>query len=511
MSSKQISPDPSSRLERPKDESFARGYLWSLGATSLPLVSAFLASLIIARWMGPEVVGLVSLAQAVATVFLIVAKFGVDGAASRLASEYQISAPWRIPRLVRLSTSLRLLFTLPTAAVAALLAPQLSRLFGNPALLPLFRLGGLLILAVSLNEYAGLFVLGLKRFRMLFGMRVAMLVIKIGLVLAVSMLAMGASAVMGAYVVAPLVPGLAILVLLFMIAPEKKPDFDGEPISRRLLALSAPLAVSGASVTVYSLLDKIMLGYFSEISQVGLYAMARNIVETSLFPTFALVMALRPSLAAAHTSGDRRRCSDLVYRSVGNSFFFASVVVVVLACLSKPLIVGLYTAEFLPSARLLLLFLPLIIMRSVGAVILPGLIAVEKAGMYAKLTLTGALLNFVLNSLLIPRWGADGAVAATLASYLPIEVFGLREVGRSFGDMWRRGDWIRLVKTVAAGGVIVLLYSRFIPIPERFAATILHAVALAAVYTASMTGLGVISITEVRRQLLSLRGGGREA
>jgi len=509
MSSKHTSPDRAGGGTRPGDESFARGYLWSLGATSLPLVGAFLASLIIARWMGPGVVGLVSLTQAVATVFLIVAKFGVDGAASRLASEYQVSAPWRIPRLVRLSTSLRLLFTLPTAVAALLLAPRLSRLFGDPALLPLFRLGGLLILAVSLNEYAGLFVLGLKRFRLLFGMRAAMLAIKIGLILAVSMLAMGAVAVMWAYVAAPLVPGLAVIVLLYAVRPGSGPDYDGEPIFKRLFSLSAPLAVSGASVTVYSLLDKIMLGYFSEVSQVGLYAMARNIVETSLFPTFALVMALRPALAAAHTSGDRRRCSDLVYRSIGNSFFFASIVVVVLACLSRPLVVGLYTEEFLPSARLLLLFLPLIIMRSLGAVILPGLIAAEKAGMYAKLTLAGALLNFVLNVLFIPRWGAVGAVAATLASYLPIEILGLREVGRSFGDLWRRGDLIRLVETVAAGGVIVLLYSRFAPVPGRFLFTIMHACALAAVHTAAMIAFKVVCLGEIKRQLLSLRGGGR--
>ena len=505
MSSKQISPDPNGGPVVQMSESFARGYLWSLGATALPLVSAFLASLIIARWMGPGVVGLISLTQAVATIFLIIAKFGVEGAASRLASEYQISAPWRIPRLVRLSASLRFFFTLPTAAAAVLLALPLSRLFDDPSLLPLFRLGGFLILAVSLNEYAGLVVLGLKRFRLLFCMRATMLTIKIGLVLVVSMLAMGTAAVLGAYITAAFVPGIAILALLLMIKPGERPYSDREPIFHRLVSLSVPLAVSGASVTLYSLLDKIMLGYFSDASQVGLYAMARNIVETSLFPTFALIMTLRPALAAAHTSGDRRRCSDLVYRSISNSFFFASCVVVVLACLSKPLVVGLYTMEFLPSAELLLLFLPLIVMRSLGAVILPGLIAVEKAGMYAKLTLTGALLNFVLNAILIPRWGAVGAVVATLASYMPIELLGLREVSRSFGRLWRRGDCMRLIKTVATGGLIVLLYMRFVPVPERFWVTILHSCVLAAVFAAVMIGLGVVSLAEIRRQILSLR------
>ena len=510
MSSKQISPDPDGISRRTTGDSFARGYLWSLGATALPLVSAFLASLIIARWMGPGTVGLISLTQAVVTIFLIIAKFGVEGAASRLASEYQVSAPWRIPRLVRLSTSLRLVFTLPVAAAASLLAPHLARLFDDASLLPLFRMGGLLVVAVSLFEYTGLVILGLKRFRLLFGMRAAMLVIRIGLVLSASMLAMGAVAVMGAYVVSALLPGIVALLALLLIKPGEMPSFDREPVFRRLVSLSVPLAVSGASVTIYSLLDKIMLGYFSEASQVGLYAMARNIVETSLFPTFALVMTLRPVLASAHTSGDKKRCSNLVHRSLGGSFFFAAAVVVVLACLSKPLVVGLYTKEFMKSAELLLLFLPLIVMRSIGAVILPGLIAVEKAGMYAKLTLTGALLNFVINAILIPRWGAVGAVVATLASYLPIELLGLREIGRSFGGLWRRGDMTRLLKTVAIGGIMVMLYLWLAPSPESFVVTILHACALTVLFAILMVALGVVSIEEMRGLLASLRPVRRE-
>ena len=79
------------------ESSVTAGYFWSFGATALPLVSIFAASLIIARMMGPAVVGLVSLTMALATVLLIVAKFGIDGAASRLASEYDVSAPHLVP------------------------------------------------------------------------------------------------------------------------------------------------------------------------------------------------------------------------------------------------------------------------------------------------------------------------------------------------------------------------------------------------------------------------------
>jgi O-antigen/teichoic acid export membrane protein len=148
-------------------------------------------------------------------------------------------------------------------------------------------------------------------------------------------------------------------------------------------------------------------------------------------------------------------------------------------------------------------------MRSLGSVILPGLIAVEKAGLYAKLTLTGALLNFILNAILIPRWGAIGAVIATLASYLPIELLGLREIARSFGNMWRKGDSIRILKTVVTGGILVLLYPRLVPVPDRFLTTLLHACALTGLFAAFVIALGAVSLADIKRQLLSLRPGGR--
>ena len=510
MSSKSNSNEPTEVDGNAVKQSLTVGYLWSFGATALPLVSAFFSSLIIARWMGPEAVGLISLTQALATALLIVAKFGVEGAASRLVSEYQVSSPWRIPRLIRTATLLRLAFTLPTAVAATVFAPQLARFFGKEALLPLFRLTGLLILAVSINEYAALVVLGLKRFRMLFSMRTVMLVMKVSLVFVAAVSAMGAASVLGVYIVAAFVPGIVVLTILLMIRSGESQRPDDEPVTRRLFVLSVSLAVSGASVTVYSLLDRLMLGYFSPAAQVGLYTMSRNIVETSLFPTFALIMTLRPALASSYTSNDPDRCSSLVYRSMRNSFFYASCVIVVLGCLARPLVTGLYTDRFLHSADLLVLFLPLIMMRSLGAVILPSLIAAERAGTYARLTFTGAVLNFALNAVLIPRMGAMGAVLATLISYLPIEILGLREVNKVFGGLWRAGDWMRFVKTIATGVVIVVLYVLFAPVPAGLAETIAHALLIAALFGAVLILLRALSLEELGDYVAAIRRRGRK-
>lgn len=492
------------------ETSVTAGYFWSFGATALPLVSIFISSLIIARLMGPAVVGLVSLTMALATVLLIVAKFGVDGAASRLASEFQVSAPHLIPRLVRLSVLLRLAFTVPTSIVAVVLAPTFTRLFGQEELLPLFRLGGLLIFAVSVNELAALFVLGMGRFRLLFSMRVVMLILRVTLVILAAVFALEARGVIGAYIITALLPGLLVLGILFGLRPGEGRS-EGKPVLRRLLRLSVPLAISGASVTIYSLLDKLMLGYYEEPAQVGLYTVARNIVETSLFPTFALVMALRPAIAGAYASGDLARCSYLVNRSLRNTFTYALYVVVTFACLARPFVTGLFTDSFAVSAELLVLFLPLVVMRSLGTVILPGLIAADQAGTYARLTLVGATMNFILNVLFIPVWKAKGAVAATLISYLPVEVCGLWAVGRSFPVIWSRSDTWRVVKTTAAGVAVFVVHRWMMPEPSTFILMIVHGMAIAAVFGGLLIMLRVITAAEIRDYVRPFikRGAGR--
>ena len=139
---------------------------------------------------------------------------------------------------------------------------------------------------------------------------------------------------------------------------------------------------------------------------------------------------------------------------------------------------GLFTDKFAASAGILVLFIPLLVMRSIGTVILPGLIAANRAGTYAKLTVAGAMTNFILNALLIPRWGAEGAVISTLLSYLPIEILGLAAVSREIGGLRRSGDISRAARTVGVALLIWAVYTRFVPEPSGLPVTVVHAALL---------------------------------
>jgi O-antigen/teichoic acid export membrane protein len=491
-----------------RDSGFTAGYFWSFGSTAIPLVSAFVTSLIVARWLGPRVVGLLSWTMAVATVYLVFGKFGVEGASSKLISEYRVSSPWQIGMLIRSGLLLRMFFTVPTAIVMVILAPLVAGIFEEPALKPLLRIGGLIVFSVSLNELAAFMVLGLKRFRMLFIVRLVMFLLRVGFVVIAIQMSLEAAGVLGAYVLSALIPGVVVMMFLLRIKGEGRKDREARSELENVFKLSIPLAISGASVTIYSLIDKIMLGYFTGATQVGLYSMARNVLETSLFPTFALVMTLRPALAQSYAEKSMTRCRDLINQSVRNSTVYAFCVIVVFLCLARPLITGLFGEEFAHSAVLLVFFLPLILMRSVGSVVLPGLIAANRARVYAFLTLAGAIVNFGMNILLIPKWEARGAVVSTLVSYIPIAFLGLWELGRVFHKYISRKELVDLLKILSVSVVIVVLYWKLMVFPDDLVETLIHALILVILFFMLSLVLRVITLSDLRKYMRPLIGRG---
>jgi hypothetical protein len=111
--------------------------------------------------------------------------------------------------------------------------------------------------------------------------------------------------------------------------------------------------------------------------------------------------------------------------------------------------------------------------------------------------------------ILIPPFKSQGAIIATLISYIPIEVLGLRALWEAFPRFWHRADTVAVAKTIPTAGAIVLAYRAFMRPPANLFMTILHALAITAVFAAAMLALKVVTRAEIVELLRSLRPRGR--
>jgi len=430
-------------------------FAWSVALSLLPVFAAFATSWIIARFSGPAVWGSVSWAMAFATQVLIVAKLGLDLGASRLASEYGVSRPGALRTLLSTGSNLRLALALPTALVTYLLAPSIAGWFHNEALLWPVRIAAGIVFCASIYEFQEQFLIGLNRHATVSRVRATMLTVRVIATAGVVAAGLGVVAILLGYIAAWLVGIVAFSLLLRRFLPDAAPDSgDHAAIRRRLLAMSIPLAVSTASVTIYSQMDKLVLGYFDPLEEVGQYSIARAVMEVSLFPAFAMVTTLRPALASRFSRGEMAECASLIRRALRLSLVAGVLFGSVFVAMAVPLLTLVYTDQYAYAGGLMAMFAWVVIIRSLGALVLPALLAAEKIRTYAWLTAGAAVLNFALNVILIPTMHSRGAILATIISYGLLLVFGMREVFGVFGvRMSARAVWLA-IRTLLAGTVV---------------------------------------------------------
>jgi O-antigen/teichoic acid export membrane protein len=490
-----------------QESSVGQSFAWSLALSLLPVVAAFVTSWIIARFSGPTVWGTVSWAMAFATQLLIVAKVGIELGASKLASEYGVAKPGVLRDLLRIASNLRLAFTLPTALVTYFFAPQIAELLHDASLTQAVRVSAAIIFCASIYEFQEQFLVGLNRHATVSRVRATMLSLRLVSSAAVVAIGMGAVAILAGYVAAWLVGIAAFSLLLRRYLPAVS-EGHGEhgSIRRRLLAMTIPLAVSSASVAVYTQIDKLVLGYFDSVEEVGQYSIARAVMEVSLFPAFALVTTLRPALAARFARGEMSECSRILKRSLLLTLVAGVCFGSVFLVLSVPLLQMVYSTEYRYAGELMTWFASVIVIRSLGALVLPALLAADRIRTYAWLTAGAAVLNLVLNILLIPHTHSRGAILSTIVSYGLLLVMGLREVFGVFDVRLHARSIGRAIRTLLAGGIVagvIWLVIRQLPV-ETWGWTVALAAMQVAGYALLIVAFRVIHPAELRPLMVNL-------
>jgi O-antigen/teichoic acid export membrane protein len=183
-----------------------------------------------------------------------------------------------------------------------------------------------------------------------------------------------------------------------------------------LLRESWPLAVSGVAVYAQAYFDQLVIGAHLGGSELGQYAAAIRLVSVFAFvPTVVLTVAA-PELTRAKRDDEtlyQRRLHSL-YRFMFVLFLATALPLVVLGPAAARLLYGVSyagTAALLPWLAFRLFFTNLGVARG---------IFVTNEGLFRfalGTAVAGAVVNILLNLVLVQRWGARGAIVSSFASF----------------------------------------------------------------------------------------------
>ncbi len=221
-----------------------------------------------------------------------------------------------------------------------------------------------------------------------------------------------------------------------------------------LLRPALPLAASALLIEVYVRLDQVMLEFLYSTETVGLYSSAARVASLAQLPANVAFGAFFPAVAAAlgsmETMRERGRMLARVLLPLG------LVVAAAGPFLGRDALVFVYGAAYAsagPALGLLLVNAGVIYANMTIGI---PLMAWDLQKPYMWAVLAGAVVNIVLNVVLIPPFGMTGAGAATVAAQATVLVLICRLYYRTTGELPVASVPAAFVVAAAAAAVAAL-------------------------------------------------------
>ena len=187
-------------------------------------------------------------------------------------------------------------------------------------------------------------------------------------------------------------------------------------LARELLRDCWPLVLSGVVYMVSLRIDQVMLGQMADAHEVGIYASAVKIAEIWFFIPTALVTSVFPNIVKAKESSEAEFHGRL--QKLYNLLAFVGYAIAIPTTLLAGFVVRLLYGEAYAAAAPMLVFLIWSdLFVNLGVARNSYLLALGWSWSLFFMALSGAVVNVILNLLLIPRFGGTGAAVATCISY----------------------------------------------------------------------------------------------
>ena len=371
-------------------------------------------------WLGPEEFGIFSLCLTVLGVVTTVAFLGMRDGVVRYVGFYRGKGDsGRVKGTLQSVFSIGLSSSIVAGLMLVLLARPLAKmLFHDPSLAGYIRAFGLFVplYVVHLLAIKGIMAFKQVKYRV-YSYNLIWNVAKIGLTTLLLLLGFRLWGVIWGYGLALLVAGVSSVYFLeWKVFSFLRSSQQGVRNHMEILTYSTPLLFSGMAQLVLVWTDTLMLGYFTSLKEVGVYNVAL-LVSSVIFLGSELLMPLYlPSISEMYGRREEAGLAGL-FHSVTKWIVTVSVPIFLLLALFPREVLGL-------------LFPPPYLAASLAVVLLGGgrfivafaatsgsmLMMAERTHRILAIASIAAVLNVLLNLVLIPRWGVEGAALATAIS-----------------------------------------------------------------------------------------------
>lgn len=416
----------------------ARGSVLLLVAKVFGALSGYVIAFLLTKRGGADAVGIYELSFTCIMLLSVVARFGLDGAIVRYIGVFSAkdnlgSIKWLYNRSFIFSVLLALFL----GGVVYFLSGWLSEIFGDSpgdtSLIEPFKWAAFAIPFFTLINMNGETLRGFKRM-------VAYSFLQQGSVIFLAVIILF-------FVWNPQTVGLSGVqafffasVILFVFSQfnvfsrfQKLPPTSATDTSfKTVLGVAWPMFLSSSIFMVMSWTDTLMVGYFLDKADVGVYRVAFKISTLITFTQFAVNGIAAPMIAESYHSNDLVSLKKLIHR-IGFLNFVLSVPIFVIIIFAPSFLLGLFGEEYLLGKNILLvLAIGQVVFALSGPVMyILTMTKHEKSALY--IMYVTAAINLIGNAVLIPIYGLTGAAIATAFTTLLWNLLAILAVFKYMG------------------------------------------------------------------------------
>lgn len=223
---------------------------------------------------------------------------------------------------------------------------------------------------------------------------------------------------------------------------------------------------TSAAISVYTNLDVVMLRFMKNDTEVGFYNAAIKVKTILVSLITSLGTVLLPRLSFYVRSKEKEAFYRMVLKAFDFVFVLALAVTVYFMLFAKETILVLSGKGYQPATAPMILLMPTVLL--IGLSNITGIQVLTPINKEKKVMISiiyGAVLDFVLNLVLIPKYGAAGAAFATLmaeAVVLVAQCIFLRDMLREIkGQLHIK----KPVLAAVAGSILALLVKNVSSLP----------------------------------------------
>ena len=431
-------------------------------------INRYLYSALLARWVGPEYLGIYSMANAIMLISEVLSKMGMETGVMRFVSRLDPEKDNdKISEIIASAIKMCALFSLFFMIVLISCSSYIvSNILSEKSLM----VSVLIVFAISIPFNASTLVAaaatqGYKKlkYKSIVTQFINPTILLVSMIICYWLFS-AESALMFPMLITGIVGCIAMFQPLKYLSGIRRQQIIKTKFNYDLLKFSYPFMFVIILQTFMHWMDILMLGYFTNASTVGLYHPAARTAGLLQALLMSFISIYAPMISQFHSEKNILKMNQ-TYKMVSRWLLVFSIPISIMFILFPENILSLFGKEYISSSNVLIILTIATLLQAIFGAASPTLGMSGFTRLILINTSIAFILNLGLNYTLIPLYGINGAAYATLITLTTIGCIRVAQV-RIFLKMNLFS--FKMLKPLTAGAVTYFITANLKPILENY-------------------------------------------